>query len=317
MVTARRFPGNPILSPDLTHPWEHEAVFNGCPVYAHDGVHMLYRAQSSPVTIGSKTLELSTIAHGISFDRVRFLNRRQLIIPEFEWEQYGCEDPRVTYFEGSYFIFYTAIGIWPPSPSGIRVACAVTNDFRTIDNKFPVTPFNAKAMTMFPEKINGKIALLLTANPDIPPSTIGIAYLDHEKDLTNTGFWHTWYADLSSHAVPLLRSTHDHIEIGAPPLKTKKGWLLIYCYIKSYLTSHKFFAIEAALLDIDNPQKIIGRTKEPLLFPETDYELEGKIPNVIFPSGALVFNDTLGIYYGAADTHICLATCSIDGDRLF
>jgi beta-1,2-mannobiose phosphorylase / 1,2-beta-oligomannan phosphorylase len=312
MVTARRFPGNPILSPDSNTPWEHEAVFNGCPVQCDDGYHMLYRAQSLPTNIGSIKLELSTIGHAISFDRIKFLNRRQFIFPEYEWERYGCEDPRITFFHNSYYIFYTAIGTWPPAPEGIKAACAITHDFRTIDKKFLVTPFNAKAMTLFPEKINEKIAILLTANPDIPPSTIGVAYLDHEEDLINEEFWNQWYTTLPSHAVPLLRSTHDHVEIGAPPIKTKKGWLLIYCYIKSYLTSHKFFGIEAALLDIHNPQHIIGRTSHPILFPETDYEREGKIPNVIFPSGALVFNDTLGIYYGGADTHICLATCNID-----
>ena len=85
----------------------------------------------------------------------------------------------------------------------------------------------------------------------------------------------------------------------------------MYSYIKSYLTSHKFFTIEAALLDRDNPKIIIGRTKEPILYPEMPYERDGKIPNIVFPSGTLVFNDMLGIYYGAADTHTCLATCPL------
>jgi predicted GH43/DUF377 family glycosyl hydrolase len=313
MVIVKRFPGNPILSPDARHEWEREASFNGCPIRADDGYHLLYRAQSVTTEIEGKKLELSTIGHAISFDRVRFLNRRQFIVPQHEWERYGCEDPRVTHWKNRYYIFYTAIGMWPPAPFGIHAALAITRDFRTIEQKNLITPFNAKAMIMFPEKINGKIALLLTANPDIPPSTIGVAYCNHESDMMNIDFWRQWYANLQTHAVPLLRSPHDHVEIGAPPVKTKKGWLLIYCYIKSYLTSHKFFGIEAALLDIRDPQKIIGRTQLPLLSPEYAYEREGKIPNVIFPSGALVFNNTLGIYYGAADTRVCLATCNLDG----
>jgi predicted GH43/DUF377 family glycosyl hydrolase len=312
MVHAKRFPGNPILAPNARHPWEREASFNGCPIQSDDGYHLLYRAQSVLTEIHGKKLELSTIGHAISFDRVRFLNRRQLIVPEHTWETYGCEDPRVTFWDNTYYIFYTALATWPPSPSGIRPAVAITRDLRTIDKKYLVTPFNAKAMTLFPERINGKIAILLTANSDIPPSTIGIAYLNTMSQLTDDNFWHAWYSNLEQHAVPLLRTTHDHVEIGAPPIKTEKGWLLIYSYIKSYLTSHKFFGIEAVLLDADNPENLIGRTEEPLLYPETDYEREGKIPNVIFPSGALVFNNTLGIYYGAADTRVCLATCPLD-----
>jgi beta-1,2-mannobiose phosphorylase / 1,2-beta-oligomannan phosphorylase len=312
MVTVARFPGNPILSPNPKHPWESEAAFNGCPIVGDDGCHLLFRATSSMQNENGITLELSTIGHAISFDRVKFLNHRQLIKPEYSWEQYGCEDPRVTYFDGIYYIFYTAISQWPPAPMGISVALATTRDLHKIDKKTHITPFNAKAMTLFPERINGKVAALLTANPDIPPSTIGVVYGDSISDFTDKKFWTNWYSTLPDHAVPLLRTTHDHVEIGAPPIKIPQGWLLIYSYIKSYLTSHKFFGIEAALLDADNPQKILKRTTRPLLYPEYDYELIGKIPNVIFPSGALIYNNNLGIYYGATDTTVCLATCSLD-----
>lgn len=311
MISAKRFPGNPILSPDTTHPWEAQASFNGCPVVARDGCHLLYRAQSDAVVVGKHTLELSTIGHAISFDRVTFRARRQLIVPEEKWEQYGCEDPRITAVGDDYFIFYTALAAWPPEPAEIRVAVAVTGDFRTIKEKHLVTPFNAKAMTLFPERIGGKLMAILTVNPDIPPSTIAIASFTDPSELWDHGYWKKWHKEFPDYAVPLLRSNHDHVEIGAPPLKTAKGWLLIYSYIRSYLTSHKFFGIEAALLDLTDPQKILAHTQEPLLYPERDYELRGKIPNVVFPSGALVYNDTLGIYYGAADTRVCLATCPL------
>lgn len=312
MVSLTRFPGNPILFPDGKHAWEKLASFNGCPIIADDGCHLLYRAISNQQKIKGKTLELSTIGHAISFDRVTFLNRRQFIVPEHPWEQYGCEDPRVTWVDGRYYIFYTALSFWPPAAKGIAVAVAVTDDFRHIKEKHLVTPFNAKAMTMLPEKINGKYAVVLTANPDLPPSTIGVAYFDSINDLWNVSFWKQWYASLKDHAIPLLRDHHDHVEIGAPLIKTNKGWLMIYCYIKNYLSSHKFFGIEAALLDAGNPQKIIGHTSQPLLYPEQEYEVTGFIPNVIFPSGALVYNNNLGVYYGAADTRVCLATCPLD-----
>jgi len=312
MVSLKRFGGNPLLTPDPKHPWETIASFNGCPVIADDGCHLLYRAISSPQTINAKTLELSTIGHAISFDRVHFLNRRQLIVPEHPWEQFGCEDPRVTFMDGTYYIFYTAVASWPPAPIGIAAAVATTRDFRKILEKHLVTPFNAKAMTMFPEKINGKYAVVLTANSDLPPSTIGIALFDSIDELWDPAFWKQWHSHLRDHSVPLLRDPHDHVEIGAPLIRTKAGWLMIYCYIKNYRSSQKFFGVEAALLDIHDPRKIAGHTKHPILYPEVDYEQTGLIPNIVFPTGALVHNNNIGVYYGAADTRVCLATCALD-----
>jgi beta-1,2-mannobiose phosphorylase / 1,2-beta-oligomannan phosphorylase len=132
MTVVTRFVGNPILSPNRKHPWESEAAFNGCPVIGDDGCHLLYRAQSSVQTIHGKTLELSTIGHATSVDRVNFSNRKLLIQPEHRWEQYGCEDPRVTRFGDTYYIFYTAIADWPPAPNGISVAVAAKSNFHTI-----------------------------------------------------------------------------------------------------------------------------------------------------------------------------------------
>jgi beta-1,2-mannobiose phosphorylase / 1,2-beta-oligomannan phosphorylase len=304
MVSLKRFGGNPLLAPDKKHKWESVAALNGCPVVADDGCHLLYRAISDS--------NKSTIGHAISFDRVKFLNRRQLIAPEHPWEQFGCEDPRVTFMDGTFYIFYTAISRWPPEPKGIAAAVATTQNFRTIIEKRVVTPFNAKAMTLLPEKINGKYAVILTANSDLPPSTIGIAYLSSLQQLQDKEFWLDWYAHLNLHSIPLLRNSHDHVEVGAPLIKTDSGWLMIYSYIKNYRSSQKFFGIEAALLDIHNPQQIIGHTSHPILYPEVDYELTGLIPNIVFPSGALEYNNNLGVYYGAADTRVCLATCQLD-----
>ena len=311
MALISRYPGNPILSPDKHSPWESEAAFNGCPMVDGDKTYLFYRAMSGPQNIQGKTLELSTIGVATSSDRVTFTNKKLFIKPEHTWEQFGCEDPRVTKIDNTYYIFYTALSQWPPAPAGIRCAVAETHDIKTIQKKYLVTPFNAKAMTLFPQRINGKFAVLLTVNPDIPPSTIAICYLDELSQLSDISFWNSWHNTFKTYALDLLRTTHDHVEIGAPPIKTPHGWLLIYSYIKSYLTSHKFFGIEAALLDLDNPQRVLGRTDKPLLYPEYDYELIGKIPNVIFPSGALIHNDNLGIYYGATDTTVALATCNV------
>lgn len=311
MSITLRFSGNPILTPNLKHDWESRGSFNGCPIIGDDGCHLVYRAQSSPMTICNKRLELSTIGHAISYDRVSYLNRRQLISPTEPWEQFGCEDPRITRIGTTYYICYTSIATWPPTPEGISVALATTEDFFTLTGKYHCTPFNSKAMTLFPEKINGKYAAVLTVNCDLPPSTIAIAYANQISDLWNNDFWSSWHKTYAKHAIPLLRTTHDHVEIGAPPIRIPQGWLLIYSYIKSYNTTHKFFSVEAALLDEKDPTIILKRTTQPLLFPETEYEQNGNIPNIVFPSGAIMYNDTIGIYYGASDTSTCLATCPL------
>ncbi|HAS95323.1 TPA: hypothetical protein DCS99_02810 [Candidatus Wolfebacteria bacterium] len=93
--------------------------------------------------------------------------------------------------------------------------------------------------------------------------------------------------------------------MGAVPLKTKEGWLVIYSHIQNYFSDNKIFGIEALLLDLNDPKKIIARTDSPLLIPEETYEEFGQIPNVIFPSGATIKGEELYIYYGATDTTCC------------
>ena len=124
-------------------------------------------------------------------------------------------------------------------------------------------------------------------------------------------YWKSWYSALNQNTIPLQRSPKDHVEAGAPPIKTKYGWLLIYSYIQNYLSPPAVFGIEAALLDLQDPQKIIARTDKPLMVPQETYEKYGKVPNIVFPTGAIVKDGTLSIYYGAADTRCAVATCKL------
>lgn len=312
MISINRFIGNPFLSPQPTSMWESQAVFNGCIIEDTQKYHLLYRALSNNQSVAGKILELSTIGHAVGTDRIHFEKRTQLIRPEYDWERFGCEDPRLCKLDDKFLIFYTALSTYPPTPEGIKVAVAITKDLEKIEEKHLVTPFNAKAMAIFPERINGKIAAILTTNTDLPPAKIGIAFFEKETQIWDKSFWNTWYETIDHHTLPLLRNKHDHLELGAPPLKTAAGWLVIYSYIRNYQSQQKIFGIEAVLLDLENPLKILGRTEEPLMVPEKSYELNGKVSNVVFPSGALIHNDTLGIYYGAADTSCCLATCNLN-----
>lgn len=309
MIAVKRSLENPFIQPNHDERWQAYSVFNPCVIKNNNDYHLLCRAQSPPADYHGRHMSLSTIGYAKGTSPSHFSEIKQFIYPEYDWEKFGCEDPRVTRLNNKYYIFYTAISEYPFQSHGIRVAVATTKDFKTIERKQLVTPFNAKAMALFPDIVNGKMVAILTADTDNPPSKIGFAYFDDESQLYSEAFWNQWYASLANKTLSLLRSDNDHVEVGSPPVKTEKGWLLIYSYIQNYYWSERrVFGIEAVLLDLNNPLKIIERTQHPLLIPEEQYELYGDVPNVIFPSGVLLENNKLHIYYGAADTTCCLAT---------
>ena len=312
MIEMRRSEENPILIPMSENTWEADGAFNGCPTHDSNRIHFVYRAVSAPQKISGFELPLSTIGYALSNDGIHFKNRHQFIKPEHDWEQFGCEDPRVTKMNGKFYIFYTALSTFPFCATCIKVGVAITHDFKKIKEKHIVTPFNSKAMSLFPEKIAGRFAVVLSVNTDLPPTKIAVAYFDREEQMWSPTYWDGWYTLLNDNIIPLERSPKDHIEAGAPPIKTKYGWLLIYSYIQNYFSPPAVFGIEAALLDINNPQRIIARTDKPLLVPQEEYEKYGKVPNIVFPTGALVKDGILYIYYGAADTTCAVATCKLE-----
>lgn len=311
MFDIRRSPDNPILASDHSHPWEAQGAFNPSVVEADGKIHMCYRAISSAEERDGIRGEWSSIGYAVSRDGINFAGRRQLVVPEEEWEMYGAEDPRITKFEGVYYIFYTALSQYPFAAEGIKIGVAVTKDFRTL-TKHPVTPFNAKAMALFPERINGKIAAVLTVHTDKPPVKICLAFFDRIEEIWLESYWTEWYAHVDDHVIPIERGEKDHIEVGAVPVKTKEGWLLFYAYIYNYFSPPPTFGVEAALLDLHDPRKIVGEVGRPFLVPQEDYERYGKVPNIVFPSGAVVRKKILYLYYGAADTSSCLATFGVD-----
>lgn len=304
-----RYSSNPILQPRKDNPWESEAVFNPSIIKKDNQLIMFYRAMGEEKDVGGKKMKLSIIGKAESENGITFINRQPFVWPEFEWEKYGCEDPRVVCVDGSYYLFYTALSQYPPNSQGIKVALAITEDLKTIKNKHLITCFNAKAMTLFPEKINGKYFGLLTIHTDQPPAEIVVVPFDKIEQLWEINFWEKWYENWQDFIVPLKRFSNDQIEVGASPIKTPYGWLLIYSYIKHYLTPgiEKQFRIEAALLNLKNPQEVIGRIEKPLLVPEASYEKEGVVKNVVFPTSAMLINNRLRVYYGAADTVCALA----------
>ncbi len=308
MAGAKRSSENPILIPDPASAWEAEATFNPSVVEGLDGkVHILFRAAGAKQKVNGMEVEVSSIGHAVGTNAVRFGAHRELVAPIEPWERYGCEDPRVTFFEGRYYIFYTAVSDF--SADGIKGAVAITKDFKIVDERHLVTTFNAKAMALFPERIGGKIAALITVNTDRPPAKIAIALFDTMEQMWSEEYWNAWYKELDAHVIDFERNDRsDQIEVGSAPLKTKEGWLIFYSYIYNYFSPPPIFGIQAALLDLNNPQKIVGEVKRPFIVPQEEYELYGRVPHIVFPSGALMRGANVHVYYGATDTTSCVAT---------
>lgn len=312
MFTLTRSEHNPILSPLKEHPWEAAAAFNGCPVIKDKKIHLVYRAMSEPQLLKEPRIRMSVIGRADSSDGFHYQNRKILIEPDSDFDRYGCEDPRVTKLGNTYYIFYTALGDFPFSADNIKVAVALSKDLKTIEEKHLVTPFNAKAMALFPEKIGNKLGALVTVNTDRKPADICYAEFSKPEDMWSKEYWDEWWKNLDAHKIHIRRLPTDHIELGAPPVKTDKGWLVVYSHIQRYDHSDVTFGIEVILLDLENPRKIIGRTKGPFMVPDTYYENTGLVPHITFPSGALIREGKLEIYYGGADTHCAFATIPLD-----
>ncbi len=304
---------NPVIIPESDLPWEADGAFNGSAIRNGKKIDLVYRAQSLPhLHETGPWLSISSIGHSESPDGIHFKVHKPFIEPAEQWDAFGCEDPRVTKIGDTYYTFYTALGGFPFGADNIKVAVALSKNFRHVTERHLVTPFNAKAMTLFPEKIRGKYWVFLTANTDLPPhEKIALASFDTIEEIWDQKKWSKWYEHLEEHAFPLQRDPEDHVEIGAQPLKTKEGWIVFYSYIQNYRTGKPVFSIEALLLDLEDPRKIIGTTHGPLLVPEEEYEMYGKVPNIVFPSGALLKGDKISLYYGAADTTTAVAYGSL------
>ena len=311
MFVVKRSSHNPLMVPYHEHHFESSAVFNMSVVKKGKTYIGYYRAMSHPDPLESPQV-ISVVGRTESPDGIHFDKRVAFIEPKEEWDKYGCEDPRATFFEGKYNIFYTALGGYPFGKENVKTAVAISNDSKEINSRHLITPFNSKAMTLFPERIDGKVAFLITVNPDSNHARIAIGYADNMEDLWSEEYWKKWYNELEVHTLNLKRTEYDHIEIGASPLKTKDGWLLVYSYIQTYFPNPEkaepTFGTEAVLLNLTNPHTIIGRTKGSFLSPEELYERRGYVSEIVFPTSALIEKNILHIYYGGADNVVCRAS---------
>ena len=326
----QRYPSNekpsPILTPRENITWEAKAVFNPSVIYDRGIFKMLYRTYPSIFETTTPRLkrpgfrfknQISYIGYAESKDGINFERRNDpFISPDKDYDKYGCEDPRITKIDDTFYITYTAIDtlIEKKDPNiKIRIALATTKDFVTVKKHGIIgPPKRSKASAFFPEKVNGgKIALLMTINSDSTNSHVAIRYYDSIDEVLNQTD-ESWTEFLKTSQNTAILQTqwwlHRGPELGAPPIKTDRGWLLIF----SNESMSDSWTIGAALLDISDPNKLIARTSSYILQPVTDYEREGLVPNVTFPEGAVVVDGKLYVYYGSADTVIGLATCKLD-----
>jgi beta-1,2-mannobiose phosphorylase / 1,2-beta-oligomannan phosphorylase len=304
MLQLERAKANPILVPDESNWWESKAVFN-CSVL-NDGktIHMLYRA------IGEYEDYVSRIGYASSNDGLSFTRRKEVAItPEVDYEMYGIEDPRIMTIEEETYVTYVVLSNYVKNNPSISTALAKTDDFSHYKRLGIITIPGSedKDVVLFP-KFNGESGFQRYMMLHRPSNWVGPQY--------NTERPSIWIAEGDSVTnfekhLPLVKPEQSwealKIGVGVSPIKTKKGWLVIYHGVS---TDHVYSA-GAFLLDIKEPHKILGRTKRPLLTPEEDYEIMGDVNNVVFPTGACVLDSKLFVYYGGADKVCCVATVDL------
>ena len=291
---VRRYEKNPILTAEDI-PFPCNTVFNAAAAKFKDEYILLLRVED---LAGRSVLALARSGDGYQFR----VDDEPVMTPagdgEFaKYEHKGIEDPRITPADGTYYIIYTAV-----SDFGPRLALAKTDDFVRFQRMALISEPDNEDGVLFPRKIRGRYVRF-----DRPMvAGTGNIWISYSDDLIEWG---------CSELVMAVRGDGwDSWRIGAsaPPIETRFGWLEIYHGAKE--TSHgPIYRLGAAMLDIENPAKVLCRSSIPILTPREYYERVGDEPNVIFSTGVIVERDEeIKIYYGAADTCICLGTCRLE-----
>lgn len=211
-----------------------------------------------------------------------------------EYSTFGIEDCRVSQIGDDYILTYTAV-----SPNGVGVGMKITQDWITYKDYGLILPPHNKDCAIFEEKINGKYyAFHRPSSPEIGGNYMWVA---ESPDLIHWG-GHKCIARTRDGKFDSKR-----LGAGCAPIKTDKGWLAIY----HGATEKNRYCLGALLLDLNDPSKVIARSEEAIMEPETEYELKGFFGEVIFTNGHVVNGDEVIIYYGAADEVICAAKTSV------
>jgi len=288
-----------IMKPESDH-FGSFARFNPGVLIKDEVVHMLYRATNADIKDRKNYISHIGYAKLDMHGNLLFDSNRKVIYPTLPEECMGCEDPRIVEFEGVFYVFYTAY-------DGIkaRVAIAETDDFIKY-NKLGIIHhyYWDKDAFIFPERIGGRIAYLHRVEPSIQ-----LDYFESFDQLLSINSWEDYQCRVEASTIMKAKFFWENKKIGGsvPPIKTEKGWLLLY-----HAVDDKFvYRGSVALLDLINPSKVIARIPYPLLEPAEEYELYGDVNSVVFPEGGYIHDEELYIYYGAADKYIALAKIGV------
>lgn len=256
------------------------------------------------VTVVNGQTWLTSISHlriARSTDGINFqIDPAPALSAADEYESFGTEDPRITLIDDTYWINYTAV-----SPRGISTALASTKDFRVFERHGIIFSPPNRDVTLFPEKIGGRYAALHRPMAGEPGEQA--IWVASSPDLLDWGR-HRYVAGARAEA-------WDNLKIGggAVPFRVRTkdcdGWLAVYHGVTA---SPMTYSLGALLLDVDDPSKVIGRSNQPILRPEAEYERSGFFDGVVFTCGLLAEDDLVRIYYGAADGVTAVADLSLD-----
>ena len=289
-----RYGKNPILTKEDV-PFKVNSIFNPGAV-KHNGKYLLLCRVEMP--IGRSSLVVAESPDGYNFK----VASKPFLTPEdhkdyFDYVNWGVEDARITKIENKYFLTYTGYSKYQP-----LVILTVTTDFINFKIHGPISEPSNKDCAIFPEKIDDyywKVDRPTAENRrDI--------WISRSPDLIHWGGY-------KSLLEPEPGSwEQDKIGASSNPIKTKEGWLMLYHGVRSFGTG-SIYRLGVVLLDLENPWIVKGKTKEPILSPEMDYERIGDVNNVIFSNGwILEDNNDVKIYYSGADINICLAETNIE-----
>jgi predicted GH43/DUF377 family glycosyl hydrolase len=290
----RRFNGNPILQPIKSNSWESQNVFNAAAIYGNGSVHILYRAMGDD--------NISRLGYAVSDDGFNITERLDtpIFYPENFAERDGCEDPRLTIIGDKCLMAYTAFRnhdypvIFQISLTSIGLNDLLNRKWNWKERTLPFPGVRNKDAAILPGKVDGKYVMFHRIEP-----SICVAYSEDLKQ------WHGFKSIMEPRD-----KMWDSLKIGAAgtPIELNEGYLFIYHGVDS----SKHYSLGAALLDKNNPEKVLYRTDKPILEPIEGYECVGTVPNVVFSCGNVKLDDQIIVYYGGADSVLCAASCELN-----
>lgn len=287
-----RYEGNPILTPD-DWPYPANAVMNPGAIMVHGEVLLLVRVEDMH---GISHLTVARSADGLTDWRIA--PEPSMANDSPSCEEWGLADPRLMFAEEQNQFFITYISL---SESGSRVNLAITKNFKTFARLGCLLGPDAKDGSLFPCRFNGRFSL-------IHCSTI----------LGKSNIWISCSPDLKhwGDSKILLATRPDSwdchkVGLACQPIKTKQGWLMFYHGVET-TTDCNIYRVGLALLDLNEPWRVLRRSNDWILEPSESYEYTSDVGKIIFPTGIIVHENRINLYYGAADRCVAVASAKLD-----